>query len=237
MVFGDLHSPWQDNLMVRLARKVIDDIKPKQIVLVGDQLNFAAYSSHGARKNEVPGENVKKDFKECEKTLDTLFDGVKAELVWMDGNHDAWQDDYFTEYPAFYDEAIHRYNKLKLAKRGFKRIIPFKGVFKSGKLHFTHGWRAGVNAVRTHLVNDYKASFVMGHIHKSDTATSSNIQGNIIQGYSVGCMSKLNFRYAAQPTSNHGFGIYYVLPNGNFSFHNIVAINRSFIYQGQLYTP
>jgi hypothetical protein len=223
--------------MVKVARKIIDDVRPNEIIYIGDQVDYAPYSSHGKRKNETPSESIKKDHKAANEVLDELAPRRKADLVWIDGNHEERQEDFFTEHSELYDDAIHRYNVLSLAKRGFSRIIPFGGVYKSGKLHFVHGWRAGVSAVRAHLVNDYKANFVMGHIHKSDTATSSNIQGNIIQGYSIGCMSRLKFRYAHHPTANHGLGVYYILPNGNFTFHNIVAINASFIYQGQLYKP
>ena len=235
VVIADFHHPYEDKKIVKLYVDFLNTFKPDELVINGDFLNYAAYNRHGKRKNEVPNERISEDHTSAIITLDKLPLGKIKHKVWLDGNHEINQDDYFMEFPDYYDDAIHRYNKLKLIKRGFKEILPYKKSYKSGKLHFTHGWRAGVNAVRDHLIKDYKASFVMGHIHKSDTATSTNIEENIMQGYAIGCSSQLDFRYSRHPTSNHGFGVYYMLPNGNFQFYNIVIINYKFIFEGQVW--
>lgn len=236
IVISDLHCPYQHKQSLRLVKRFIDDFQPHELIINGDMLNYAAYSSHGKRKNEVPNESVNNDHIEAIITLDGLLDSTKIkDKIWIDGNHDNWQDQYFTANPDFYDEAIHRYQRLQLKSRGFRDPIPYGKAYRSGKLYFTHGWRAGTQAVRQHLVMDYKSNFVMGHIHKSDTATSVNIKGHIVQGYSTGCLCKLDFKYAAQPTANHGFGVYYVLPNGQFTFYNIVIIDGKFIFEGKLY--
>jgi len=237
IVLADFHCPYQDKKLVSLYRKFIDEFKPDEIVLNGDVLNYASYSRHGKRDNETANENIGVDHTEAIITLDTLFGGFNIKnKIWIDGNHDENQDKFFTEFPDQYDEAIHRYNKLQLRKRGFKVILPYLKSYKSGKLNFTHGFRSGVNAVRTHLEKDYKANFVMGHIHRSDIATSYNIEENCIQGYSIGCSTKLDFKYARAKGSNHGFGIYYVLPNGNFQFYNMMIIGYKFIFEGQVWS-
>jgi predicted phosphodiesterase len=237
IVASDFHAPYQHKPAIKLLKKFMDDFKPDEFIMNGDMLNYAAYSAHGKRKNEVSNESVQKDHVEAIITLDTLLTDTKIKTkVWIDGNHDAWQDQYLIENPDFADEKIHRYERMQLEKRGFIKPIPYKKAYKSGKLYFTHGWRAGTQSVRQHLISDYKTNFVMGHIHKSDTATSSNIKGNIIQGYSIGCMCKLDFKYALHPTANHGFGVYYMLPNGTFTFYNIVIINDKFMFEGQEYS-
>ncbi len=236
IVISDLHCPYQHKPSLKLVRKFIDDFKPNELIINGDFLNYGAYSGHGRRKNERADELIKRDHTEAVITMDALLMGTKIKTkVWIDGNHDNWQDQYYTEFPDTYDDAIHRYNILQLKRRGFLDPIPYKGVYKSGKLYFTHGWRAGTAAVRQHLIQDYKTNFVMGHIHKSDTATSSNIKGHIVQGYSTGCLCKLDFKYSYHPTGNHGFGVYYVLPNGQFAFYNVVIINNQFVFEGKLY--
>ena len=237
IVCADFHAPYQHKPAVRLLRKFINDFQPHEIVFNGDMCNYAAYSGHGRRKDETANERVATDHVEAIITMDTLLNDTKIKTkVWIDGNHDNWQDQYFTEHPETYDPAVHRYQKLQLAKRGFLNPIPYKKTYKSGKLYFTHGWRAGVGAVRQHLISDYKSNFVMGHIHKSDTATSANIKGHIVQGYSIGCMCQLEFKYAAHPTGNHGFGVYYILPNGHFTFYNVVVINDKFVFEGKEYS-
>lgn len=235
IVISDFHHPYEDKKIVNLYAKFIDSFKPDELIINGDFLNYAAYNRHGKRKNEVPNESIGIDHTSAIITLDKLHLEKIKNKVWIDGNHEINQDDYFMEFPDTYDESIHRYNKLQLKKRGFKHIVPYKKAYKSGKLYFTHGFRAGVNAVRDHLIKDYKTSFVMGHIHKSDTATSTNIEENIMQGYAIGCSSKLDFRYAYHLTSNHGLGIYYMLPNGNFQFYNIVIIDYRFVFEGQVW--
>ena len=235
-MFSDFHCPYQDKRIIPLYDSFLKEFKPDELVLNGDFLNYAAYSRHGKRKNEVPDERIAQDHIEAIITLDKLLHNKKIKnLVWIDGNHEIMQDDYFMEFPDFFDRSVHRYEKMQLKKRGFKHIIPYKKAYKSGKLFFTHGTRSGVNAVRQALVTDYKANFVMGHIHRSDTATSKNIEDNIMQGYSTGCSCKLDFRYSMSGGQNHGLGVYYVLPNGNFQFYNIVIIDYKFMFEGQLW--
>ena len=235
IVLGDQHCPYQDKKIIKLQRRFIEAFKPDEIVLIGDFLNYATYSKHGKRKNENVIECINDEHTEGVITLDILFTDIKANLIWLDGNHEVWQDEYYREYPDFFDRQIHRYERMQLKKRGFKTILAYGKSYKSGKLYFTHGWRCGVNAVRDHLIRDYKANFVMGHIHRSDIATSSNIDSHTIQGYSIGCSSKLDFNYTRLRTSNHGFGVYYVLPGGNFTFYNIVIINYQFVFDNQLW--
>jgi predicted phosphodiesterase len=235
IVMADFHSPYQDKKLIKLVSEFIKEFKPGEIVLDGDILNYAAYGSHGKRKNETPYEEVNEDHVAANLMLDELLPNRKTELIWLDGNHDKWQDDYFTENPNFFDDSIHRYSKLQLKKRGFGMILPYKGFYKAGKLNVTHGFRAGVTAVRSHLIQDFHANFVMGHIHKSDTATSGNIEGKVMQGYSVGCMCKRDWNYSMFKNSNQGFGIYFVQRNGNFSFYNVVVIDNAFAFDGHLW--
>lgn len=235
IVVSDLHAPYQDKETVALVAKFADAFRPDEFVINGDALNYSAYSRHGKRDNESANEQINEDHISAILMLDKLLPKNKCNKIWIDGNHETFQDKYFTENPDTYDDQSHRYNRLKLKERGFKQILKYKEVYKSGKLHFTHGWRAGVNAVRQHLIQDYHANFVMGHIHKSDTATTGNIEGKVVQGYSIGCMCKLDWNYTMSKNSNQGFGIYYMLPNGNFSFYNIPIIGHSFIFEGQLW--
>lgn len=236
VVMADHHAPYYDKKLVLLVNKFINALKPDEIIFNGDMLNYAIYSRHGKRNNESEYEQVNEDHTACNIMLDQLIPSYKPNLVWIDGNHDTWQDLYFTENPDYYDESIHRYNKLQLKKRGFKTILPYGIPYKSGKLNFIHGHRGGINAVRNHLIMDYHANFVMGHIHRSDTATSGNIEGKVMQGYSVGCMCKLDWKYTKSKSANHGIGVYYIMPNGNFTYFNIVIVNYQFLFGGQLWS-
>ncbi len=241
VVFADFHARYHDKKLLKLYSKFIDVFRPTEMVIDGDLVNLAGYATHhGRRSNENPIENVGLDFDGAEEILDTLCK-YKCKYVFIHGNHEEFQDKYFMENPDQFDERATIENRLDLKKRGFKDIIKYSGkrdkpmFYKSGKLHFVHGWRGGVNAVRSHLINDYHANFVMGHGHKSATATSSNIEANSIQGYAIGCSSQLDWNYSRSRNSNHGFGVYYVLPNGNFNFYNIVIIDYKFIFEGVLY--
>ena len=241
VVFSDFHAKYHDRKLVSLYKRFIDDFKPDEIVINGDLINLAGYATHhGKRKNENPIESVGEDFKAAEEILDELT-SRKAKKIFIEGNHELFQDNFFMANPDQFDETMLIENRLKLKKRGFEPLIKYSGkrnkpmFYKSGKLHFIHGWRAGVNAVRAHLTQDYHANFVMGHIHKSDTATSANIQGHSIQGYATGCSSQLDWNYSYTRNSNHGFGVYYVLPNGNFNFNNVMIIDHSFVFEGSVY--
>lgn len=237
IVLTDGHAPYQDKKVINVVSKFIKEIKPDEIVFLGDMLNYAPYSRHGKRFNESPYEQIAEEHIACNLMLDELLPKQKLSLVWLDGNHERNQDLYFTENPDTYDEAVHRYNKLSLKKRGFKIILPYGDIYTNGKLNFTHAWRAGINAVRSHLIQDFHASFVMGHIHRSDIATCNNIERKPMQGYSVGCLCKPDWNYTMSRNSNHGLGVYYIAPNGNFSFYNVVIVDNQFMFDGVLWKP
>ena len=242
VVFSDFHARYHDKKLLKLYSKFVEDYRPDEMVFNGDLLNLAGYATHhGKRNSENPIENIGLDFIAGEEILDTLCQ-YKCDYVWIDGNHEAFQDKYYMENPDQYDERATIHQRLDLRKRGFKHLIKYADkrtkpmFYKSGKLHFVHGWRGGVNAVRQHLIQDYHANFVMGHIHKSDTATSSNIEAKTIQGYALGCSCQLDWNYSKSRNSNHGFGVYYVLSNGNFNFQNIIVTDYKFIFEGSLFS-
>ena len=241
IVWSDFHARYHDRKLIGVYKQFLNDFKPDEIIYNGDIVNLSGYATHhGKRKNENPIESIGADFDAAEEILDELAYN-KAIKIFIEGNHELFQHDYFMANPDQFDAKMLIPERLQLKKRGFKQYIKYSGkrdkpmFYKSGKLHFIHGWRGGVNAVRSHLTNDFHANFVIGHIHKSDTATSTNIQAKPIQGYAIGSSCQLDWNYAHGRHSNHGLGVYYILPNGNFNFYNIMVVNYKFVFEGQLY--
>jgi hypothetical protein len=244
LVFTDLHGMYQDKTMVKLITAVAQDFKPHIIVDNGDTCDYGAYSKHD--KSEKVEEKVDEDHVMANIAYDSIFGAApKARKIKVEGNHDFRQKLYWLKYPDQYDRNTEQTNALNLKKRGFKEedIIKYKmpnnpnevpNYIKIGKLYFTHGVRTGETAVAKHL-GDFHANFVMGHIHKTAIAMSTNIEGKPIQGYAVGCSCQLRFNYAKTLHVNHGLGIWYMLPDGTFIFNNVTVINYKTVIEGQLY--
>jgi hypothetical protein len=237
-LFTDIHAPYQDKKIIQLFAAVVSDFKPHGITDLGDTCNYASYSAHGGRHDEEPHPKVSEDHTEANISYDLIYGAApKAVKRRIKGNHDDWQRQWIMENNKQSGGIILQNDALQLRKRGFKEenIREYGEWLKLGKLYLTHGWRAGVNAVRQHLTTDYHCNFAMGHIHKSDTATSSNMEGKTMQGYAVGCGCKLDFKYAKSKNVNHGFALCYILPDGNFTFTNYVINNYRVIVEGTLY--
>jgi len=53
VIMADFHAPYQDRKLIQLVSNFLQEFKPEEVVLAGDILNYAAYGSHGKRKNET----------------------------------------------------------------------------------------------------------------------------------------------------------------------------------------
>lgn len=102
LIVPDVQYPYHDQLMMDKVIKVARDVKPDQIVQIGDGIDFPQVSRWS-----------KGTAGEYEQTLQEHIDGFvsgvlrplrdaspDAEFVWLEGNHDSRLKDFVRQYAA-----------------------------------------------------------------------------------------------------------------------------------------
>ncbi len=102
-------------------------------------------------------------------------------------------------------------NIIKSRAEGIE-IIKDKRIIKAGALNIIHGHEFGgsvfspVNIARGLFLRG-KVSAMQGHNHQTSEHTESNMNGEIVTTFSLGCLSELNPAYLPINKWNHGFSM------------------------------
>jgi hypothetical protein len=233
---ADWHMPYMDVKAKELYLKILKDVKPDAFHIDGDGLDSPQFSGHGKRGKQKPVETLDESHNTANYILDE-FDEALGDIgkKYQLGNHEDRLQKWLMENPDFKWAKLEVQNFLKLLERKYK-VYGYNEAYQIGKLFVVHGWRSGIQAVRNHLIQDFHRSFIMGHIHRTDMATSTTIDGHLIQGHSVGCLCRLDWNYTQSRNSNHGIAIIYEYPNGNFEIFHVKFINNTASFERQIWT-
>lgn len=212
--------------------------RPDLVVILGDWLEGAAFSSHGRRSfAEKAPAFVAGEVAPCNDFLDKLQGRNHRPLVYCEGNHEARVERYATGlgdvgadlYALASPRRLitHRVDAAGTPRTPRKNFvwIPYlgKGVHshylisprlkRSSALIAIHGWSTAPNAAKAHLDLARDVSVVHGHCHRAQSHTSRNrLTGELLQAWSPGCLRDLHPTYMANSPSDwtHGFSMIYV---------------------------
>lgn len=229
---SDIHFPNQDNKAVSLALDYGKKNKVNCIVLGGDILDNEPFTNHDA---PPPSKNDVVDwFDMVEEFIEMLRNKFKgAKIYWLEGNHCNWYKRYLMKKAPmlFNDEYYDLRNRLNLKKYDVC-FLEQHIVLKAGKLQMLHGhtisrgFIAPVNAARGVFLKA-KCSTLIGHVHQTSEHSESNLKGEIVACYSVGCLCTLSPQYDPHNTKhNKGFAHIQIESNGDYVVHNKRIINN-----------
>lgn len=225
LVLSDIHIPYHSISALTAAFDWGKQRNPDAILLNGDTIDCHAIPSKYVRdpkKRDVAGEL--KVFKEFFQILQTEF--PKSKIYFKTGNHEE-------RYNTFLYQKAHELvgidefkleNIIKSRAEGIE-VISDKRIIKTGELNIVHGHEFGgsifspVNIARG-LFLRAKVSALQGHNHQTSEHTETNMNGNIITTFSVGCLSELHPAYLPINKWNHGFAFVEVEASGKFQVTN-----------------
>jgi predicted phosphodiesterase len=207
---SDIHIPNHDAEALETAISYGVKNKVNCIVIGGDLLDNTPFS----RFDHKPTLNdARQYFVDCIRFLTSLRRTFpSAKIVFMEGNHDSWYKHWLiTKAPILFNDPYYQLSE-RLGLNNFKiDFVPEERLVRAGKLFFVHGHTlirgvfAPVNAARGVFLRA-KASTLIGHVHSTSNHSETNLKGDIINCYSVGCLCTLHPDYDPHNTKhNQGF--------------------------------
>jgi predicted phosphodiesterase len=219
-VLSDVHIPYHSVTALSAALDFIQAEKPSAILLNGDILDFYQLSRFGKdpRKRSVAHE-----LQAAREFLDILSQ-FGAKIYYKIGNHEERYQNYLMmKAPELLGvQQFELQHLLGLHDRGIE-LIGDKRIIKANDLNIVHGHEFGqsifspVNVARGLFLRG-KVSAMQGHNHQTSSHTETDMNGNMVTTWSLGCLCELNPAYLPINKWSHGFAMVDLSDNGK-DFH------------------
>lgn len=222
LILSDIHIPYHSIEALSCAFDYAKKEKPDAILLNGDTLDFFGLSRFSKDPKARSFAEELRAFKEFMDVIKRTFD---AKIYFKIGNH---EERYFhflwmKAHEIAGVEEFELENIIKARAEGIE-IIKDKRIVKAGDLNVIHGHEFGgsvfspVNIARGLFLRG-KVSALQGHNHQTSSHTESNMNGEIMTTWSVGCLCELHPAYLPINKWNHGFAMVNI-DGANFEVEN-----------------
>lgn len=240
IILPDIHYPLHSKECIKLIKKFMVDFDPDYLIYQGDQLNLDCVSSWNVDKPLLKeSQRLLKEYDNFNNDILENYESVikkSCQKVFLIGNHEHRVRRYVERSPEL-EGIIEPEVCLNLKKRGYK-VVPYNGVYKLGKLNIIHGFYYNTyHAAKT--VNAFEGNVCYAHVHSPQefTKTTPLDSGSYHAATSLPCLCNLSPEYMKNRPNDWvlGFGVVYLLPNGNYFLYRIIIINNSFVFNGKYY--
>lgn len=227
---SDLHIPNHDEQALVVALEYGKKKQANCVVLGGDLLDNAPFT----RFRTPPDKRAARDyFDQAVDFLQALRRNFpKALIVYMEGNHDRWYQDWLIDHCAVVFDDPHYQLETRLGLEALR--IPYLKehvVVKAGKLPLLHGHTlmrglfAPVNPARGAYLRA-KHHLLFGHCHQVSTHAEKDLAGRAVQCWSTGCLCTIPPAYDPHNTKQtHGFAFIQTRRDGTFRVHNHTIVD------------
>jgi predicted phosphodiesterase len=214
-VLSDIHVPYHSMSALECALDKIAEEKPDAILLNGDTVDFYGLSRFmkDPRKRSVAHE-----LQALNEFLDVLQQ-FGAKIIYKLGNHDE-RYQLFLQHKAPELLGIQAFEFSELLKAGERKmdVVGEKRIIKANKLNIIHGHEypsvfSPVNIARG-LYMKGKVSAMQGHNHQVSEHTETDMNGEIVTTWSLGCLCELNPAYMPLNRWSQGFAMVDLSDNG-----------------------
>lgn len=229
--------PYHDKKAFDLVLKVGKELKVDKVVIGGDFIDNYSVSSHDKR----PDRALKLQM-EVEETIKEL-NRVKAigakENVFIGGNHESRLERYLMQKAPELFDFVSTEKILKLKELGFQ-YVPYKQVYKIGKLAITHDLGKAGRTAHLKALDDYQNNIVIFHTHRLGYAIEGDVDGNKHVGTMLGWLGDFDaVDYKLKAMANrewaHGFGIaYHDTKTGIVHVSPVPIIKYSCLVEGKI---
>jgi predicted phosphodiesterase len=207
-VLSDIHVPYHSMSALECALDKIYEEKPDAILLNGDTVDFYGLSRF---QKDPRKRSVAHELQALNEFLDILKQ-FEAKIIYKLGNHDERYDHYL-QHKAPELLGISDFEFKNLLKAGERKmdVVGEKRIIKANKLNIIHGHEypsvfSPVNIARG-LYMKGKVSAMQGHNHQTSEHTETDMNGEIVTTWSLGCLCELNPAYMPLNRWGHGMAI------------------------------
>lgn len=219
-------EPIHDERAISVALQVIRDINPDQVIMNGDNLDFADF---GKYLNRMPFRNMVQPAidRAAELCKEVREAAPSAKIVWIEGNHEARLHKYLDTY-ASAASGLTR-GKLKTQEREDFPVnsVPFlcrmadfdvdylvgypeSQYFVNSNLSIIHGHKVNSGgSTAAKYLNDAHQSVIYGHVHRMEYLyrTRRSPKGpRTVMAASPGCLCRTDGVVPSTNSGNDHFG-------------------------------
>lgn len=245
IVIPDMQVPFEDKKALRAVEKFMASRRWDYYVNLGDFMDMESLSKFSkGNAQSLAFSNVAADFRRGHEILKRHERIIRsknknAEMVLLEGNHEFRVERYCEEFPNL-REILDVEHNLRLKELGIKWIRSWsKGLlYRIGNAYFTHG--KYINKYHaSKMADEYGCCIFYGHTH--DVMSFPKLlygKGKNIVGQSMGCLCRYDLKYTrgGQGTNwQHCFGVFFFMPNGDFTYNIVRIIHGQFVYEGKVY--
>lgn len=180
VVYSDEQWPYEDKRAVAIVDSIVRDIKPQQLVLIGDQCDFASLSRFVKHLPPSKAENLLDEvnyYRERINGRENLAVEVGARVSWTMGNHESRLHKYLelAAPQAFelFEDALSFRRLLEVPDRW--AVYEYGDGFWIGErdsLWITHGHLTALTAPKRYI-STYGHSGMSGHTHRAGVTYST----------------------------------------------------------------
>jgi len=223
-IICDLHAPYHNIDATTTAISYLKESKVDGLLLNGDSIDCHKLSRYVK-------DPKKRDFKYELDVFKSIFDILMKELdcpiFFKLGNHEERYQNFLYEKASELKgiEEFEFSNILQARAKGIV-VIEDKRIIKANSLNILHGHEltggsfSPVNIARG-LYTKTKVDCMQGHNHQTSEHTETDLLGNTVTTYSVGCLSELHPAYMPINKWNWGVARVELSKNGiDYEMHN-----------------
>ena len=241
VVLSDMHFPEHDRKVWATTKEMIKDLKPQEVILLGDFLEMASVSQHGGAELE----KLTEDFTAGKAALKELREiaGEGCRITYLEGNHESRLTRFLmSKAPSLRDSLSYEVG-LELRALNVEWVPEHKQPITRGDLDLTHGHqdlRERPSKYHSGKMADVygrpNRSVLYGHTHKPQVFTKPTVGGHAT-AIGMGCGRTLapGWLHGAQAGWVHQIAVVYVTGAGRSHVYPITFVHGQTVWNGKFY--
>lgn len=241
LVLSDVHVPENDKRVWSTTLELLKDVKPSEVILLGDFLELASVSLHGGAELE----KLTDDFMAGKQALQQLREaaGDACLITYLEGNHESRLSRYLAAKAPSLIESLSCEVGLGLKERNIEWVPEGKQPVSRGELDLTHGHQDLRERPSKYHANKMAEVYgrpgrtvLYGHTHKPQVFTRPAV-GGYATAVGMGCARTLTpgWLHGANAGWVHQVAVVYITEAGRVTIYPITFQHGQAVWNGKLY--
>lgn len=188
IVIGDTHNPYRDETAVKILRKTIKELQPKQVVFIGDWFDLYTCSLHtpsGPQRRFTLRD-------ELDDGTALLHDLIRDVPNWffLSGNHEYRLQRYLAQKAP---ELFSTHPTVQeWAQIPDSQWVPYMSHITLGEVSYTHDLGFSGRHSMSQTLDAFGGNVVFGHTHRGGTFYEGDVRGKHRFAMNVGWLGDPN---------------------------------------------